>query len=158
MKAWPSLLLLLGVALFHVALVQPLHERREQLHAQLARQQAASPPGVAAAAAKLDGFYRLVARTQTSTDWLATLHEIADASGVVLQTATYRPLPAAGRLERYEMTLPVAGSYAQIREFVARALAEIPVLSLDELALRRSAPADARVEADLRMTLHKGRR
>ena len=157
MKAWPSLLVLLAVALFHVALVQPLQDRREHLHAQLARQQSAATSAASFVPARLDGFYRVVARKETSTDWLATLHEIADATGVVLQSAAYRPLPAAGRLERYEMTLPVAGSYAQIREFLTRALAEIPVLSLDELALRRSAPADPRVEADLRMTLHKGR-
>ena len=41
---------------------------------------------------------------------------------------------------RYEIVLPVAGSYAQIRDFLKRALAEIPVLSVDQLTLKRDEP------------------
>jgi hypothetical protein len=36
-----------------------------------------------------------------------------------------------------------------------RSLAEIPVLSLDQLSLKREARTDGTVNAELRLTLHK---
>ena len=50
--------------------------------------------------------------------------------------------------------LPVAGSYAQMRDFLARALAEIPVLSLDQISSSARTATTARVQAELRLTLH----
>ncbi len=50
--------------------------------------------------------------------------------------------------------LPVAGSYPQLREFLKRALVEIPVLSLDQLTLKRESRDDGAVRAELKMTLH----
>ncbi|MGQ0651765.1 MAG: GspMb/PilO family protein [Betaproteobacteria bacterium] len=153
MKAWPSVLAVLAVALFHLVVLQPLEQRRADLQVQLARapQPAATPAGI-------DRFHRAMTRQETPADWLVGIHAIGAATGVALQSARYREHPAAGRLQRYEMVLPVSGSYAQIREFVQRALAEIPVLSIDELSLRRVAPAGGRVHAELRMTLHRVQR
>ena len=68
--------------------------------------------------------------------------------------ANYKTQTADGRLERYEIVLPVAGSYAQIREFLKRSLAEIPVLSLDQITLKRENRHDGAVQAELRLTLH----
>ena len=62
--------------------------------------------------------------------------------------------PAEGRIVRYEIVLPVAGSYPQIREFLRRSLAEIPVLSLDQVNLKREKRNDGAVNAELRLTLH----
>ena len=55
---------------------------------------------------------------------------------------------------RYEIVLPVAGSYPQIRDFLRRSLAEIPVLSVDQLSLKRESRNDAALQAELRMTFH----
>ena len=55
---------------------------------------------------------------------------------------------------RYEITLPLTGSYSQIRSFLKNALAEIPVLSLDQVNLKKDRPGDGPVNADVRMTLH----
>jgi hypothetical protein len=49
--------------------------------------------------------------------------------------------------------LPVAGSYGQIRDFLKRSLAEIPIMSLDQISLKRAERSDA-VQAELRLTLH----
>jgi hypothetical protein len=49
----------------------------------------------------------------------------------------------------------VAGSYPQIRDFLKRSLAEIPVLSVDQLTLKRESGKGAGpVHAELRLTLH----
>ena len=70
-----------------------------------------------------------------------------------MQSATYRS-EQAGRIERYQILLPVSGSYAQMREFVDRALTEIPVLSLDQMSLKRESRRDGAVQAELKLTLH----
>jgi hypothetical protein len=74
--------------------------------------------------------------------------------GVQLKSASYRAQPADGRIVRYEIVLPVAGSYPQIREFLRRSLAEISVLSLDQINLKRENRNDGAVNAELRLTLH----
>ena len=61
-----------------------------------------------------------------------------------------RPIP-----EKPSIVLPVSGSYAQIRDFLARALAEVPALSLDQMTLRRESRNQAEVHAELRLTLHR---
>jgi len=57
-------------------------------------------------------------------------------------------------MERYEITLPLAGSYAQIRTFLENALIEIPVMSLDQVAFRRERASELQVQAEVRVTLH----
>ena len=38
---------------------------------------------------------------------------------------------------RYEIVLPASGSYGQIRDFLKRSVAEIPVLSVDQVTLKK---------------------
>lgn len=57
-------------------------------------------------------------------------------------------------LERLRVTMPVTGSYAQVRRFIASALAHDPALSLDAVKLRRASPMAAEVEAELQWSLH----
>ncbi|HYX66326.1 MAG TPA: hypothetical protein VE935_19070, partial [Burkholderiales bacterium] len=94
---------------------------------------------------------------EQTTDWLAKLYAIGRATGVELQSARYRS-EQAGRIERYQILLPLSGSYAQMREFLDRALAEIPVLSLDQMTLKRESRRDGAVQAELRLTLHMVRK
>ena len=54
---------------------------------------------------------------------------------------------------RYEIVLPVSGSYGQIRDFLKRARAEIPVMSVDQLTLKRDERKGA-IQAEMRLTLH----
>jgi len=51
------------------------------------------------------------------------------------------------------IALPVAGSYGQIRDFLKRSLAEIPILSVDQLTLKREGKNNV-VTAEMRLTLH----
>jgi hypothetical protein len=63
-------------------------------------------------------------------------------------------VPTESRIERYEITLPVTGSYRQVRLFLQRAMHEIPVLSLDQVSFKRSSTGKNLVDAQLRLTLH----
>jgi hypothetical protein len=157
-------LALLGFTALFVAFVHaPLQERNRSLHASLERHARAAAPatGAGASAGKLDTLYAYLEKSEAPTDWLAKLYGISQATGVELQSASYRtPLKekdskeTAQRIQRYEIVVPVSGTYPQLREFMRRALAEIPVLSLDQLSLKRESRNAGAVQAELRMTLH----
>jgi len=57
-------------------------------------------------------------------------------------------------LERLRITMPVQGTYAQLRGFIEQALRQDPALSLDSLKLRRNNPAAGEIEAELVWSLH----
>jgi len=150
-----GLALLAAAALFFALVLQPMQQQSRALQAALESRDGPASAGSAPAQAGAAGLYRFLERKEETTDWLAKLHAIGQASGVELRSATYRTQAAGTRLERYEIVLPVSGSYAQIRDFLKRALAEIPVLSLDQVSLRRESRNDSRVRAELRLALHR---
>lgn len=152
--------LLAGAVLFLLFVLKPLEARNELLARQLAR---SVPQGSAAdarlvrasaPAAKLAAFYQFFDTEEQSTDWLARLYGIGKAAGVELRSAEYRMQKTGTRIERYEIALPLTGSYAQVRAFLENALLAIPVLSLDGVKFRRKRPDEVLVEAEVRLTLH----
>ncbi|MGE5639340.1 MAG: hypothetical protein ACM30H_04540 [Clostridia bacterium] len=157
-----ALILLVLSGVFYKAAVEPLQGRAQRLAAeverQAGRQDGTGDARAAGTAGKLDTFYQYLRRDERTTDWLAKLYAIGQATGVELRAGDYRMLPAgekgAGKIERYEITLPVTGTYAQMRDFLKRSLEEIPVLSLDQVSLKRETRNDGAVHAELKLTLH----
>lgn len=148
---------LLAAALFFSNfMVKPLEEKN------LSLTEAASRSGRKADAGqsgeKVAAVYEYLRKDEDTTDWLAKLHGIGTATGVHLRSATYRTQPAEGRIVRYEIVLPVSGSYGQIRDFLKRSVAEIPVMSIDQITLKRAerkeAGAQSALQAEMRLTLH----
>ena len=150
-----ALALLAAAAAFHFIVLEPLETRNAQLKDRVWRQApraGAGEPGNAAD--KVAKVYKHLQKGEEITDWLAKLHGIGTATGVQLKSASYRTEKTEGRIVRYEMVLPLAGSYPQIRDFLQRSLAEIPVMSVDQLTLKRESRNDGAVQAELRVTLH----
>ena len=148
-----SLVLLAGAIAFATLVVQPLEAKSRGMAARLAAARALPQAGPSSAAGNLGEFYDYLAKPEQTTDWLAKLYAIGQATGVQLASATYRS-EHAGRIERYQIVLPVSGSYAQMRDFLDRSLAEIPVLSLDQMTLKRESRNQGEVQAELRLSLH----
>jgi hypothetical protein len=156
-----ALVLLLAAFAFHLAVVKPLQAKNAELAATLSSR---PPAPVQRSGEKLARLYQALGREESATDWLAKLYAISRATGVEMQSAQYRTQggtpgagsvsAASGPIERYEIVLPVEGSYAQLRDFLGRALAEIPVLSLDQISLKRERSSEREVHAELRLTLH----
>jgi Tfp pilus assembly protein PilO len=150
-----------GIALFAVAalfivfVLQPLKDKSRALEARASRSVPAASQGAAQAAEKLSAVYRYLDKPEETTDWLAKLYAIGKATGVELQSASYRTREAGGRLERYEIVLPLTGTYPQMRDFLKRSLEEIPVLSLDQISLKREGRREGTVQAELHLTLHR---
>ena len=149
-----SLGVLVLAAMFFVAVVAPAQERSAELAAEIARH-ASSPAehSPSSAGEKLASLYQFLKRSEAPTDWLAKLYGISTATGVEMQAASYK-VQAGAKVDRYEITLPVSGSYVQIRDFVKRSLAEIPVLSIDQMSIKRQTRNDGVLQAELRLTLH----
>lgn len=104
--------------------------------------------------AGLEAFYRFFATGVGAEQQLERLFALAKRHQLELLQGAYRyNLVPGEKLARYEVTLPVKGTYAQIRRFLAAALNDIPVASLDRIAFERKRAADTQVEASIRFTL-----
>jgi Tfp pilus assembly protein PilO len=149
-----AIALFLGAALFMTFVLQPLKEKNRVLEARAGIGRDLGAAQSANASEKLGALYQYLEKPEGTTDWLAKLYAIGKATGVELQSANYKTQDAGGRLQRYEIVLPLSGSYTQMREFLKRSLAEIPVLSLDQISLKRENRREGTVQAELRLTLH----
>lgn len=124
-----------------------------QLEARQLRAQAA--PARAAAASPLS-VQQWQAGLPPSADRQQRLADLLEL-GIRLElnaARTEHRLSTAEGLERLRVTMPVTGSYAQLRRFISAALAHDPALSLDSLKLRRASPMAAEVDAELQWSLH----
>ena len=143
-----GIFLLAAALAFSNFVISPLEERGARLQDRMSRKApAAAQPG----AEKVAAVYEFLQRQEETTDWLAKLHGIGAATGVQLKSASYKTQKTDARIVRYEIVLPVAGSYAQIRDFLKRSLAEIPVLSVDSLTVKRN---EGSLQAEMKLTLH----
>ena len=106
---------------------------------------------------QLATFYAFFPAATSSPDWLGKIHAAAKSKGLVLQSGEYKlERRADQKLARYQITLPVTGSYGQIRNFLGDVLAEVPAAALEDIALKRESAGSATLEARIRLTLYLG--
>jgi Tfp pilus assembly protein PilO len=147
-------------AAFYFSAVAPLATELANLRAEADDLERRLQAGGASAAKgtpaeQLATFYAFFPSPQSSPDWLGKINAAARAHGLVLRSGEYKLERGAGdKLARYQITLPVAGSYAQIRGFVGRVLADVPAAALEEITLRRESVSSPTVEARIRLTLY----
>ena len=103
---------------------------------------------------ELERFYNRFPRLERLHGELEALYGHARASQVQLLQGEYRLESPAGGLTAYHVTLPVRGSYPQLRQFVGRVLREMPTASLDALRFERKKAADAQLQAQVRITIY----
>ena len=143
---------LVAAMAFFALVLQPLEERSNAVQARVPVSRGEAPPN----GDKVQSVYQYLKKPEETTDWLAKLYAIGAATGVQVSSATYRTQTApAGPLERTEIVLPLSGSYGQMRDFLKRSLAEIPVMSLDQVSLKRENRRDGTLQAEVRLTLHR---
>lgn len=159
---WPGLagLALLGLGLvFYAGVNLPERLRAAGLQQQVAaaRSQAATraSPAAMGPEARLAAFYGEFPVRETLPGWLEKIYAAGNTAALALDRADYKLNPDRdSRLLRYEVDLPVRGSYVQIREFIRTVLAEVPTIALRDLQLQRSAIGDPEVEARIRFILY----
>lgn len=85
---------------------------------------------------------------------LRDIYAAAETEKLVLERGEYRLVEETGLdLLRYQITLPVKGSYGSINAFVRRALRDVPALALDGISLQRQNAGDPAIEAQIRVSV-----
>ena len=156
--AWLALALIAAVA----ALQWQLRPQLLRDHARLeARRMALAtvPPGTMAVEASArgplpDGELPSARLRGRDLEWLVTA---AQRSGLSLERADYSLGAAtAADVTRVEATLPLTGTYAGLRRFVAEVLNELPHSALESLQIERPNAQSAQLQATARLVLFYG--
>ena len=105
-------------------------------------------------AAELEAFYALFPPVEALGSELERLYGFARASGLELLQGEYRVERRPASLTFYRVTLPVRGTYTQLRRFGSEVLTRMPAASIDGLRFERKKPGDAMLDAQLRLTIH----
>ena len=151
-----------GLLAFSVAVllssVVPLLERTRQ--AQVERQRLAALEHEAGGrsvastpAERLAEFYLFFGRADERTDTLERIHKLARDQKLEVLPGNYRLSGGADRLARYELSLPLRGTYPQIRAFVATVLNEVPSAALEQISFEKQKIGDPAIEAQLKLVL-----
>jgi Tfp pilus assembly protein PilO len=157
-------LLIMFAAAFHfsavISLQKEIDEMRNDAERLRARYQMAitQPNAVKAGLSQqLGTFYEFFPPSATLPDWLDRVYAAADKRGVALERGEYKVVQERGwRLLRYQINLPVKGTYEQIRGFVADVLAEVPAAAIDEIGLKREGITATILEAQVKLTVFLG--
>ena len=155
-------LALAGIALLFAAFVMvfsmlmPMQQRASELQAALAT--AVRHPSLEARSAQTTtSANAFVARLPLRTDLplvLATVLQQARAAGLSLDQGAYDMSSGKSkRVGRYVISLPVQGTYPQLRRFVDATLLAVPAASVESLRLAREKVGSATVTAEIKFTV-----
>jgi len=148
---------LLAGGAFWMSALKPLQEEAAAQRSALERLRARTPYQPVATggrAEELRRFYNLFPPAANLNEELERLHRLARAARLELAQGEYRLERRAAGLWSYRVTLPVRGSYPQVRNFVSAVLKDMPTASIEALRFERKKAADAQLEAQVRITLH----
>jgi hypothetical protein len=85
--------------------------------------------------------------------WLGRICAAGQAPGLALHSGAYkRERSADAPYLRYRISLPMSGSYGQIRGFLAAVLADLPAASVDDVQLKKDGaggPLEERIRPSL---------
>lgn len=85
---------------------------------------------------------------------LKRLFQLARQRGLLVAQVDYaRSTDAALSVEGMQLSMPLSGSYTQLRRFAEDALRALPHLSIDQIGFEREAIANPSIAARLRLTL-----
>lgn len=169
---WPGLagaallLLALGYALLGLLparqalanMERQLSADRAQLASAAATPSAPGKPASGASSAQLEDFRRNLPAQLDATGAIDRIYALAQQEGIALARGEYAlGLDPKTRLARYQVLLPVRGSYPQLRRFLHGLQAQLPALALEEVDLQRKQIVDSELEGRIRMTLYLAR-
>ena len=104
---------------------------------------------------RLAEFYNVLGEDAYREQQIKTVFGIAGKTGVHLNQAEYKvAVQKNGKFRTYEISLPLTGSYTQIREFCEKTLLAIPFASLDEMSFKRDNVSNTMLETKLRFTFY----
>ena len=100
-------------------------------------------------------FYDFFPRIDSSPIWIGELVRVAEMHEVEINSSDFHmTFDEGSRLARYEMVLPVHGSYPQIRAFIADALKSIPAMAITGINIKRKGVKSSQLEAGIKVNLY----
>lgn len=150
-------LLAISAAAYFLAVV-PAQHRAAALGQQLRQAESAVETPAenhpADAAADITAFYERFADISSLPGWLDALQKLAAEFKLEQIEGEYKlSVDEDGKMARYEIQLPVKGSYASVRGFMNEAVRRIPNLGLRDVDLRRKNVEEGTVEARMTFVL-----
>jgi hypothetical protein len=109
--ASPAIALLAAALAFSNFVVRPLEGKNSLLIETSARHGRKADASVSGE--KVAAVYAYLQKEEGTTDWLAKLHGIGAATGLQLRFRELQDAAAEGRIERYEIVLPVSAATAR---------------------------------------------
>jgi hypothetical protein len=150
--------LFIACGAFYASALAPLDEEIGAQQAALERLQSRSslyrPASTGSREEELRRFYGLFPTTERLTEEVARLHRLGRGAGLDLAQGEYRLERRTTGLWAYRVTLPVRGTYPQLREFIGAVLKDMPVASVEALRFERKRAADTQLEAQVRVTVY----
>jgi Tfp pilus assembly protein PilO len=159
---WAGLALLVLALVVYGGGVQPGRARLDALEreaSELARQTGgrAQPAEPVTSRSQLSNFYAFFPLSEGVPDVMARIEQAAQQHDLLLERGEYRfGREPEFRLARYQISLPVRGSYADVRGFVNDVLDTVPAIALEELVLKRETVDQPELEAEVRFLLYLG--
>jgi Tfp pilus assembly protein PilO len=115
------------------------------------------PPIVAPVSDAQTAWASLDGHTVSDVELSAVVRRIttlANTQGLVLAQSEFQNSnDGHGGLRQVQITLPVRASYPQVRVFVETILRQLPMVSVDQLAMKRESVALAQVEVRLKLSV-----
>ncbi|SDY03813.1 hypothetical protein [Nitrosomonas sp. Nm58] len=103
----------------------------------------------------LQVFYDFFPSIDSSPYWVKELDRVAKKRGIELSGSEYRLMQEQGsKLARYEVVLPIRGSYPQVRAFIADALETVPAIALVDVVIKRQDIKSGKLDVRLSMNLY----
>ena len=88
---------------------------------------------------------------------LGQIVTVAAAAGLSLERGSYEfTTTESGSISRYQLDLPVRGSYPQVRQFVENTLATVPVVALESMRVERNDVSNQSISAELQFAVLVG--
>lgn len=148
---------LLACAGFWLTSLKPLEEELSAQRLAAERLRARTPYQPVSSGSRAEELRRFQSLFPATTDLIGEVqrvHRLARGAGLELAQGEYRLERRPSGLSPYRITLPVSGSYAQLRDFLSAVLKTMPAASIDTLRFERKRAADTQLEAQVRLTLY----
>ena len=160
-----GLSLLVFSATFYLTAVMPDREHITELQEKSASlrqraQTALAQGGIRTtdnAQSQLETFYRFFPASENRNADLARIYKAAAHQSLILETGEYRYVSDTNnKLSRYQITLPIKGSYMQIRNFVNEVLTKVPSASVEDISFKRENIGSPTLDARIKLVIFFG--
>jgi Tfp pilus assembly protein PilO len=146
--------LLVFCAVMYFSASRPLDRELMRLGAEQAAQRAATARPVGGGPQQFAALLRQLPHEAELATHLAAIHQMARQQGIVLRRGSFElNVESHGRILRQQMTFQALAPYRAVRRFTREALAAMPALALEDVAMVRSQGEPNNIEASLQFSM-----